>query len=118
MTFTQFTAEVHPLIGQIGLLYSSTPVVILGAAFDHTDHYYIVQEDKRGSQPYWASAVGHLDGLKEHLPEEMYTRMAKHFEFQLGITLDDIVPEIVEEDENGNRTHYTFQHGDLVPPQL
>lgn len=114
MTFTEFTSEVSPLIGQIALLYSSTPVLVRGAAFDHTDYYYIVQEDKRGSQPYWASAVGYLDGLKDHLPGEMYARMVQNFETQLELTVDSVMPEIIEEDEDGNVTHYTFTDGTLI----
>ena len=113
MTFEKFTAEVAPLFGQVALLYSSTPVLVRGVASDHMDYYYIVQEGKRGSKPYWASAVGHLDGLKEHLPEEMYTRIAGHIEFQLELKSDDLEPEIFEEDDKGNITRYTFKDGTL-----
>ena len=51
-----------------------------GVGMDPFDIYYIAAPIGRAKSVTWHSAVGSCVGLKEHLPKEIYDRMARVFE--------------------------------------
>ncbi|MFG6080457.1 hypothetical protein ACEUZ9_001061 [Paracoccus litorisediminis] len=85
---SRFAEELRPHAGEIALLYGTDLVRLHGVASDASDFYYIVQ--KRSSEPYWASAVGHIDWLYGRLDNDAYQRLEEGFT-QSGVTVRDFL---------------------------
>jgi hypothetical protein len=80
LTFDKLADQVRPLFGQVVLVYGSELAVLHGVGWTEWDFYYICRPKGHQAEPVWYSAVGYLEGLKEHLPPEMYERMERLFE--------------------------------------
>ncbi|MCW3782942.1 hypothetical protein [Defluviimonas salinarum] len=86
LTIDKLADEVRPMAGQVCLLYRSELARLIGVAEDRDDLYYVVRL-KSGSEPLWLSAVGHIDPLKGHVPDEVYEGLSAVF------TLNGAAPE-------------------------
>lgn len=63
--FEKFQQQMRPYHNDIGLLYDTDLVRLLGVAEDALDLYYIVKPLGYDKESYWATAVGHFTSLKE-----------------------------------------------------
>jgi hypothetical protein len=110
--------EKLPLAGQVVLLYRTDLVRFHGMGMDESDLYYIVSSfplDKNGKpNTYWATAVGHLDGLKGYLPDPVYKGIDDHF------TLNNIVAprfQILVQNSRNHLIPYLLTDSGLVRAQ-
>jgi hypothetical protein len=79
LTIEKLADEFRPLFGQVVLIHGSTLAVLHGVGIDTCDLYYIAAPLGHNREQVWYSAVGHCDGLKDHLPAEIYDRLANTF---------------------------------------
>lgn len=81
LTLSKLADEVSPYHNDICLLYHHELVRLVGVGEDEYDLYYVVEYPEAGiDKQVYASAVGHLDSLKNILPTKMYEGINRHFE--------------------------------------
>lgn len=79
LTFEKLADQVRPLFGQVVLVYGSDLAVLHGVGWTEWDFYYICRPRGYQAEPVWYSAVGYCEGLKDHLPTDMYERIENLF---------------------------------------
>lgn len=89
LTLEMLAEEMKPLFGQVVLVYRHEMAVLEGVGEDLHDLYYIarplVRRPYQGVKPVWYSAVGHCEGLKQYLPEEMHDALLRTAELNGGL---------------------------------
>jgi hypothetical protein len=88
LTLERLRDEVEHLTGQVVLVHDTTLAVLRGVGMDEDDLYYIATPLGRPQKDTWYSAVGACADLKEHLPEETYTRMERVFSLNITMPTD------------------------------
>ncbi|MFG6573629.1 hypothetical protein ACGYLO_18900 [Sulfitobacter sp. 1A13353] len=79
LTFDKLAEKARPLFGQVVLVYGSDLAILHGVGWTEWDFYYICRPRGYKAEPVWYSAVGYCEGLKDHLPPEMYERIENQF---------------------------------------
>jgi len=108
LTIETLADEVRPLFGQVVLVYGSDLAVLHGVGWTEDDLYYICRPKGYHAKPIWYSAVGHCEGLKAHLPPEMYGRMENLFKlngpmperFEMKVQIDGAEAEDYDPDKH------------------
>jgi len=90
LTFDKLADQMRPYFGQVVLVYGSDLVILHGVGWTEWDFYYICRPRGYQAEPVWYSAVGYCEGLKDHLPVDMYERIENQFK------LNGQIPECFE----------------------
>lgn len=90
LTFDKLADKARPLFGQVVLVYGSDLAILHGVGWTEWDFYYICRPRGYQAEPVWYSAVGYCEGLKDHLPVDMYERIENQFK------LNGQIPESFE----------------------